>query len=53
MESTKEKYADNALLLELLTDKGIGTMVVGPDDVESFTAQPIGKFASKLAENLD
>lgn len=44
---------DNALLLELLTDKGIGTMVVGPDDVESFTAQPIGKFASKLAENLD
>lgn len=44
---------DNALLLELLTDKGIGTMVVGPDDIESFTAQPIGKFASKLAENLD
>ncbi len=44
---------DNALLLELLTDKGIGTMVVGPDDVESFTAQPIGNFASKLAENLE
>lgn len=44
---------DNALLLELLTDKGIGTMVVGADDVESFVAQPIGKFASKLAENLE
>jgi len=44
---------DNALLLELLTDKGIGTMVVGADEVESFVAQPIGKFASKLAENLE
>lgn len=44
---------DNALLLELLTDKGIGTMVVGVDDVESFVAQPIGNFASKLAENLE
>lgn len=44
---------DNALLLELLTDKGIGTMVVGVDDVESFVAQPIGNFASKLVENLE
>ncbi len=44
---------DNALLLELLTDKGIGTMVVGADEVESFVAQPIGNFASKLAENLE
>ena len=45
---------DNALLLELLTDKGIGTMVVGPEEeVESFTAQPLGNFAAKLAENLE
>lgn len=44
---------DNALLLELLTDKGIGTMVTGRDDVESFIAQPLGNFAAKLAENLE
>ncbi len=44
---------DNALLLELLTDKGIGTMVTGHGDVHSFTAQPLGSLASKLAENLE
>ncbi len=41
----------HALLLELLTDKGIGTMVVQTEDVESFEAKPLGNFASKLTEN--
>ena len=41
----------HALLLELLTDKGIGTMVTQPADVESFEAKPLGNFASKLAVN--
>lgn len=44
---------DNALLLELLTDKGIGTMVVGNAEADDFTAQPLGNFAAKLAENLE
>ena len=43
---------DNALLLELLTDKGIGTMVTG-NEAESFAAQPLGNFAAKLLENLE
>ena len=34
-----------------LTDKGIGTMVTQPADVESFEAKPLGNFASKLAVN--
>ena len=44
---------DNALILELLTDKGIGTMVTGPDDAELVAALPIGNFAAKLVENLE
>lgn len=38
----------HALLLELLTDKGIGTMVTQTEEVASFEAQPLGNFASKL-----
>lgn len=41
----------HALLLELLTDKGIGTMVDQTEEVASFEAQPLGNFASKLTEN--
>ena len=43
---------DNALILELLTDKGIGTMVTG-NEGESSASQPLGNFAAKLLENLD
>ena len=38
----------HALLLELLTDKGIGTMVDQTEEVEDFEPQPLGNFASKL-----
>ena len=41
----------HALLLELLTTKGIGTMVDQPDEIESFEAKPLGNFAAKLVEN--
>lgn len=43
----------HALLLELLTDKGIGTMVTRPDTPESFNVSPLGSFAAKLTENRD
>lgn len=39
----------HALLLELLTDKGVGTMINQSEEVESFEAKPLGNFASKLA----
>ena len=38
----------HALLLELLTDKGVGTMIDQDEEVESFEAKPLGNFASKL-----
>ena len=41
----------HALLLEILTDKGIGTMVTGDGDPEA--AAPLGHFAAKLIENRD
>ena len=41
----------HALLLELLTDKGIGTMVDQAKSAESFDAKPLGTFASRLAVN--
>lgn len=41
----------HALLLEILTDKGIGTMVTGDGDPEA--AAPLGNFAAKLIENRD
>lgn len=41
----------HALLLEILTDKGIGTMVTGEGDHEA--AAPLGNFAAKLIENRE
>ncbi len=38
----------HALLLELLTDKGVGTMINQTEEVESFESKPLGRFASKL-----
>ncbi|MDO4503204.1 MAG: acetylglutamate kinase [Coriobacteriia bacterium] len=38
----------HSLLLELLTDKGIGTMVTGDDAAEE-TAHPLDNFAAKLS----
>lgn len=43
----------HALLLELLTDKGIGTMVRRSDAPESFNVSPVGNFAAKLIENRE
>ncbi|MDO4182134.1 MAG: acetylglutamate kinase [Coriobacteriia bacterium] len=43
----------HALLLELLTDKGIGTMVTGYDDLADATAQPLGNFAAKLVDRTN
>lgn len=41
----------HALLLELLTDKGIGTMIDQAKAPESLDAKPLGTFASRLAVN--
>ena len=41
----------HALLLELLTDKGIGTMIDQAKDAESLGPKPLGTFASRLAVN--
>ncbi len=42
----------HALLLELLTDRGIGTTVLGRTDAPAtFTESQLGNFAAKLAEN--
>ncbi len=38
----------HSLLLELLTNLGVGTTVVQPHDVENFNEQPTGHFAAKL-----
>lgn len=40
----------HALLLETLTNKGIGTMVTNSKTPHSFDAAPLGNFASKLTE---
>lgn len=40
----------HALLLETLTNKGIGTMVTNSTTPHSFDAAPLGNFASKLTE---
>lgn len=42
----------HALLLELLTDKGIGTMIDQAKEDNPFEAKPLGTFASRLAENI-
>ena len=42
-----------ALLLELLTDKGIGTMITRPSLPGSFNVTPLGNFAAKLIESRE
>lgn len=41
----------HALILETLTNKGIGTMVTASSSPEDFDAAPLGNFASKLVES--
>ena len=38
----------HALLLELLTDRGVGTMINQAEEVDTFEVKPLGNFASKL-----
>ncbi|AEB07511.1 N-acetylglutamate kinase [Coriobacterium glomerans PW2] len=46
---------DHALLLELLTDSGVGTVMHSTDAGYEMDAHPhpLGTFASRLAENID
>lgn len=39
----------HALLLELLTDKGVGTMITQDGDADQTDAKPLGSFAAKLS----
>lgn len=41
----------HALLLEMLTDSGMGTMVTGLASAQFLNLSPVGKFAAKLIEN--
>lgn len=41
----------HALLLEMLTDSGMGTMVTGLESAQFLNLSPVGKFAAKLIEN--
>ena len=41
----------HALLLELLTDSGMGTMVGGLASAQFLNVSPVSKFAAKLIEN--
>lgn len=41
----------HALLLELLTDKGIGTMIARHGAPDASSMSPVGNFAAKLIEN--
>lgn len=43
----------HSILLELLTNLGIGTTIVQPNDIEEFNQQPIGHFATKLRQDVD
>lgn len=43
----------HALLLELLTDKGIGTMITRPSLPGPFNVTPLGNFAAKLIESRE
>ncbi len=43
----------HALLLETLTNKGIGTMITGVGPASGFDPARLGRFASKLLENAD
>ena len=41
----------HALLLELLTNTGVGTTLHSTEESCTFDAHPLGNFASKLIEN--
>ncbi len=41
----------HGLLLELLTDKGIGTMMTNGSSAQTTGSTPLGNFATKLSEN--
>ncbi len=41
----------HGLLLELLTDKGIGTMITNGKSSQANSSTPLGNFATKLSEN--
>lgn len=41
----------HALLLELLTSAGVGTVIHSTEEAYKFDNHPLGKFAAKLAEN--
>ncbi len=41
----------HALLLEMLTDSGMGTMVGGLASAQFLNVSPVSKFAAKLIEN--
>lgn len=41
----------HALLLEMLTDAGMGTMIYGLASAQFLNASPVSKFAAKLMEN--
>ena len=43
----------HALLLELLTDKGVGTMINQAEEVESFEPKPLGRFAVRLRHSTN
>ncbi len=43
----------HALLLELLTNTGVGTTIHGSEESYQFDAHPLGKLASKLVENRE
>lgn len=42
----------HVLLLEVLTDTGVGTMIAGEGEFNIKDGQPFGSFASKLLQNL-
>ena len=39
----------HALLLEMLTDMGVGTMITNSDENEPVESRPLDSFASKLS----
>lgn len=43
----------HSLLLELLTDAGVGTVIHRTEELYEYDTHPLGKVASKLIENVD
>lgn len=43
----------HSLLLELLTDAGVGTVIHRTEELYRYDTHPLGKVASKLIENVD